>query len=77
MLLILLTSSFLSFAATTERADDGYPVWNADNISLVYLSDSTQYVSDPDRILTQEYRDSANYYLNLLNHELDVPSILH
>lgn len=75
MLLILLTSSFLSFAATTEKADDGYPVWDADNISLVYLTDSTQYVSDPDHILSREYRDSANYYLNLLNHELDVQPV--
>ena len=75
ILAALLTTSAAAIAASPEKADDGYPIWSADNIEMVYLKDSTQYVCDPDNILVKEYKDSANYYLNLLNHEFDIQTV--
>ena len=75
MMLILMMGTISLSAASIEKAEDGYPIWNADNIPMVFLTDSTQFVCDPDNILTQEYRDSANYYLRKLNSELDVQSV--
>ena len=75
LLVALLAASTTLLAATYERAEDGYPIWNADNIEMVFLKDSTQYVCDPDHILTKEYKDSANHYLNLLNHEFDIQPV--
>ncbi len=50
-------------------------VWSADNIDIVYLKDKTQYVCDPDNIISQADRDSANYYLGLLEKECGVQSV--
>ncbi len=61
--------------ADTERSDDGYPIWSADNIQMVYLKDSTQFVCDPDHILSQEYKDSANYYLHRMKMEMDIQTV--
>ncbi len=70
----MMTVSMVAWSADLEEADDGYPLWDAEHIELVYLKDSTQFVSDPDNILSTEYRDTANYYLRKLNSELDVQS---
>ena len=75
LLAALLTAGTTAIAASPEKADDGYPIWDASNIEMVYLKDSTQYVCDPDHLLDIEYKDSANYYLNLLNHEFDIQSV--
>ena len=75
MMLIMLMCTISLSAAKTERAEDGYPIWSADNIQMVFLTDSTKFVCDPDNILTQEYRDSANYYLRKLHSELDVQPV--
>ena len=75
ILAALLTTSAAAIAASPEKADDGYPIWSADNIEMVFLKDSTQYVCDPDNLLDYEYKTSANHYLNLLNHEFDIQSV--
>lgn len=49
--------------------------WSAENVPIPYLKDSTQYVSDPDGYLTQEERDSANFYLQKLNLECGVQNV--
>ena len=51
-------------------------VWNADNVPIPYLHDSTQYVSDPDNYVPQALRDSANSYLRKLNIECGVQNVL-
>jgi hypothetical protein len=56
MMLILTMGTISLSAASIEKAEDGYPIWNADNIPMVFLTDSTQFVCDPDNILTQEFR---------------------
>ena len=49
--------------------------WNADNVPVPYLKDSTQYVSDPEEILSKRARDSANFYLQKLNLECGVQNV--
>lgn len=75
MLVLLMATCTAAVAAGLERADDGYPIWDADNIDMVFLRDSTQFVCDPDHILSQEYTDSANHYLLRLHSELDVQTV--
>ena len=49
-------------------SDDTY--WNADNIPIPYLQDSTQYVSNPDHVLTPQTVERMNTTLQQLNLEL-------
>lgn len=49
--------------------------WNADNIEIPYLKDSTQYVANPDYVLTQGAVDRINVTLQKLNLELGVQSV--
>ena len=62
------TSSFVSQEHTQA--------WNADNIPIPYLQDSTQYVSNPDSVLTQNAVDRMNVTLQKLNLELGVQSVV-
>ena len=50
-------------------------VWNAKNIPVPYLQNSTQYVSDPEHYMTRQALDSANYYLDKLNKECHVQNL--
>ena len=58
-----------AFSAVASRE------WSADDVPVPYLKDSTQYVSDPDGLLTADVRDSANYYLQKLNVECGVQNV--
>ena len=49
--------------------------WNAENIEIPYLKDSTQYVSNPDAVLSQGAVDRINMALNKVEHELGVQSV--
>ena len=51
-------------------------LWNADNIPIPYLQDSTQYVSNPDYVLKQETVDKMNVTLKRLENELGVQSVV-
>lgn len=50
-------------------------VWNAKNIPVPYLQNSTQYVSDPEHYMSRQALDSANYYLDKLNKECHVQNL--
>lgn len=50
--------------------------WNADNIPIPYLQDSTQYVSNPDYVLSQNAVDSINYYMKRIELDFDVQSVI-
>ena len=50
--------------------------WNADNIPIPYLQDSTQYVSNPDSVLSQPAVDRMNVTLQRLNLDLGVQSVV-
>lgn len=49
--------------------------WNADNIPIPYLQDSTQYVSNPDYVLQQQTVDRMNVTLKRLENELGIQSV--
>lgn len=60
--------SVLSLSAKKE--------WNADNVPIPFLQDSTQYVSDPDGYVDKALKDSANFYLQKLKQECGVQNVL-
>ena len=59
---------------TAGQSEERY--WNADNIPIPYLTDATQYVSNPDHVLAQPTVDSMNVTLGRLEHELGVQSVV-
>lgn len=67
-LILMMTFGGLSLAA--EK------VWKATDVPIPYLSDSTQYVSDPDGYVDKQQKDTANYYLSRLKWECGVQNVL-
>ena len=67
-----------SFATTSQAVSDNQEttLWNAENIPIPFLQDSTQYVSNPDHVLTQQTVDHMNITLKRLDNELGVQSIV-
>ncbi len=64
-LLTLLVTAF-AFAAT----------YTVDNLPIPYLQDRTQYVSNPDNLLSQTAVDSLNLWLGQMEHEHGVQTVL-
>lgn len=65
------TQSVSTLTANTETV-----YWNAHNIPIPYLQDSTQYVSNPDHVLTQNAVDTINYYMKRVEQDFDVQSVI-
>ena len=65
-----------SFASEAANASEEITYWNADNIPIPYLQDSTQYVSNPDNVLSEGAVNSMNVKLQQLNLELGVQSVV-
>ena len=68
LLFIGVSFSVLSLSASKE--------WNAQNVPIPFLKDSTQYVSDPDGLVGKAQKDSANFYLQKLKVECGVQNVL-
>ena len=68
LLFIGVAFSVLSLSASKE--------WNAQNVPIPFLQDSTQYVSDPDGLVGKVQKDSANFYLLKLKVECGVQNVL-
>ena len=51
------------------------PYWNAENIPIPYLQDATQYVSNPDSVLSQGAVNRMNITLQRLEKELNIQSV--
>ena len=68
LLFIGVAFSVLSLSASKE--------WNAQNVPIPFLQDSTQYVSDPDGLVGKTQKDSANFYLQKLKVECGVQNVL-
>lgn len=66
LLLLLLLSLTMS----------GAKKWRADNIEMVYLRDSTQYVCNPDGVLGQEAVQTANQVLRRLETDKGVQTVV-
>ena len=67
-----------SFAETSQAvsAPQETTLWNAENIPIPFLQDSTQYVSNPDHVLTHQTVDHMNITLKRLDNELGVQSVV-
>lgn len=50
-------------------------VWSADDIPMVHLQDRNRYVCDPDGIMTEAMRDTADYYLRRLQTECGIQTV--
>ena len=81
--IIALIAVFFSFTAaiaivsedpepSSVMSQEGITYWNAENIDIPYLTDETQYVSNPDAVLTQ---DAVDLTLGRLEKELGIQSI--
>lgn len=66
-LLILLCLLPLSAMAET---------WSIDNLPMVHLQDANRYVCDPEDKLSQTVRDSADIYLQRLDKECGIESVV-
>lgn len=64
--LLTLLVTALAFAAT----------YTVDNLPIPYLQDRTQYVSNPDNLLSQTAVDSLNLWLGQMEHEHGVQTVL-
>ena len=53
----------------------GAATWSADNLDMVHLHDRNRYVCDPDGVLKQAQRDSADTYLRQLHKEYAVQTV--
>ena len=62
-------------SAVSGEASSEVTYWNADNIPIPYLQDSTQYVSNPDHVLTPQTVQRMNVTLQKLNLELGIQSV--
>jgi uncharacterized membrane protein YgcG len=70
------TESVEGTTSALSGSDAEVTYWNADNIPIPYLQDSTQYVSNPDRVLSQQTVDNMNVTLQRLNLDLGVQSVV-
>lgn len=60
----------------TSSLQQNTPYWNADNIEIPYLKDATQYVANPDSVLSQGAVDRMNITLQRLEKELGIQSVV-
>ena len=63
-------------AAVDGSAVDSVRYWSAADIPIPFLQDSTQYVSNPDRVLSQNTVDNMNVTLKLLDNKLNIQSVV-
>lgn len=70
----LFTYILLMLFCTVCKAENHHE-WSAQDIKIPFLSDSTQYVSDPDNYVSKTLKDSANYYLQRLRLECGVQNV--
>ena len=69
------TSGLYESSESGIRSSAAETYWNADNIPIPYLQDSTQYVSNPDSVLTPSAVQRMNITLQRLRLELGVQSV--
>lgn len=68
----ILTIVFVLAAVSVSA---GAKVWSADEVPMVHLQDQRRYVCDPESLLLQAMRDSADVYLRRLHVECGVQPV--
>ncbi len=63
-----------TYSTLTDETSVTY--WNADNIPIPYLQDSTQYVSNPDTVLSQSAVNRMNETLQRIEHEFGIQTVV-
>lgn len=64
-------------ATVSKIAESAEPTyWNAENIPIPYLQDSTQYVSNPDNVLSQDAVDIINANMKKIEQDFDIQSVV-
>lgn len=61
-------------AALENTTEEKY--WSAADVPIPFLQDSTQYVSNPDYVLSQNTVDSMNVTLKILDNKLNIQSVV-
>ncbi len=64
------------FPITASISETDTHYWNAENIPIPHLKDASQYVSNPDKVLTQNTVDQMNVTLQRLDKELNIESVV-
>lgn len=67
----IITIVLLLFSCSLVQAK----VWSADDVPMIHLQDRNRYVCDPDDILSDSARDSADIYLGRLHKECGVQTV--
>jgi len=68
-------STSFPVATITDNASKDIE-WSAENIPIPFLTDSTQYVSNPDHVLSLSAVDRMNITLKRLDNELGIESVV-
>ena len=62
----------LILAWTETGSLQAQTVWNADNLPIPHYRDKTQWVSNPDQVVSPQETDSINALINRLHQSHDV-----
>lgn len=73
---VLIRRLLLLVVALVAAVDLQAKEWSADDIPMVHLQDRNRYVCDPDGLMTEAGRDSADLYLRKLQTECGVQTVL-
>jgi len=72
---VLTFVTCMSFAGIRDWFKDPEQ-WNADNISMVHLRDSTKWTCNPDNVIKQETCDSIDFWCTKLKRDKGVESVI-
>ena len=77
--IFLISLLFLLALGTEAGIKDWFKdpeVWNADNITMVHLKDSTKWTCNPDNVIKQATCDSIDFWCSKLNRDKSVESVV-
>ena len=72
LMLIVTCMSFAGIKDWFKKPD----VWNADNITMVHLQDSTKWTCNPDNVIKQSTCDSIDLWCSKLKRDKGVESVI-
>lgn len=69
------TSSTTSTSASSESSAETI-YWNAENIPIPYLTDSTRYVSNPEQVVSTDTEQQLNQWLKRYDDSLSIETVM-